>query len=79
MHEPCANERGTHAGEYSPKNRLSEEQVSECAVAFIDGIVWMPKHHLPPQREIFSSQCLKGGFIEFGRDLKIRSSAKVTL
>src|SRR2546426_1120308 len=70
-HEPCSDERGTQAGECLSKNRLSEEQVSECAVAFIGGIVWMPKHQLPIQREIFSGQGLKGGFTEFWRDLKI--------
>src|SRR5262245_10019756 len=70
-HEPCSDERGTHAGECLSKNRLSEEQVSECIIAFIGGIVGMPKHHLPIQREIFSGQCLKGGFTEFGRYFKI--------
>ena len=70
-HKPFSTERGTYTGEGLSKNRLSEEQVSECEVALMDGIVWMPKHHLPIQREIFSGQCLKGGFTEFGRDLKI--------
>src|SRR5215831_8089958 len=62
---------GTHAGESLSKNCLSEEQVSECIIALACGIVWMPKHHLPIQREIFSGQCLKGGFTEFRRHFKI--------